>query len=81
MPSIQFDVIMTSRSVEVLLYIEFSAEPRSISFLQPYKNLERFHDNSRNYSNLKKGPRFFETPCKHLFLPIFILIYNKNDDK
>ena len=54
---------MTSFPVEVCLYIETSPEARSIILLRPYKSLESFHDKQRNYTNFKKGPRFFETPC------------------
>ena len=44
MTLIQFDVIVTSLPVEVLLFIESCPERRRIILLQPYKILGRFLD-------------------------------------
>ena len=41
---IQFDVIITSLPVEILLYVKSSTEQMRISLLQPYLILERFLD-------------------------------------
>ena len=62
MSKIQFDVIMTSLPIEVLLYIESSPMQRIIILLRPYKILERFLEKRRNYASLTKGPRFFRHP-------------------
>ena len=50
--------MMTSLSVEVLLYNESLPEQRDIILLQPYKILRNFLDKLRSYSDLKKAPRF-----------------------
>ena len=65
---------MTSLPVEVLLCIESSTEPRSITLLQPYKILERFSVKLRNYTNSKKDPRFFETPCKYRGITVLLIL-------
>ena len=64
MSQIQFDVIMTSLPVEVLLFTESSPEQISIILLLLYKYLERFLD--KEIISVSKKVYVFLTSCIYI---------------